>query len=157
MSRPAAHAFASANLGAQIVRAFGRGAGGTGGWILLPRVDLDLHAHGERAPAIPEWAGWREERMPVVPESSAIELAPDWVCEVTADQVERTKKMALYARERVGHLWLCNPTIRVLEVYRLDGTDWSFVGAFAGPKAMPVPPFEAVPFEPGRLWDRGSS
>jgi len=28
---------------------------------------------------VPDIAGWRRERMPTLPKSSAFELAPDWV------------------------------------------------------------------------------
>ena len=62
--------------------------------------------------------------MPVLEDVPYSELAPDWVCEVVSPSTgrsDRVLKMPVYAREQVGHLWLVDPRLRTLEVYRLEG------------------------------------
>lgn len=81
-----------------------RGRGGPGGWIILD--EPELHLHGDIL--VPDIAGWRRERMPALPEGSAFDLAPDWVCEVLSPStasIDRTEKLPIYARERLAHVW----------------------------------------------------
>src|SRR5580700_3070151 len=78
-ARPALpHSRAATALGGELHGPFDRGRGGPGGWILLD--EPELHIHGDVL--VPDLAGWRRERMPELPDAAAIELAPDWVCEV---------------------------------------------------------------------------
>ena len=47
-----------------------------------------------------------------VPDRSFLTLAPDWLCETlspTTEKLDRTKKLGIYARERVPHVWLVDP------------------------------------------------
>jgi hypothetical protein len=76
--RPAApHALAASVLGIELGGPFHRGkGGGPGGWILLD--EPELHLRGGHV-LVPDLAGWRRERMPEVPATTAFELAPDWV------------------------------------------------------------------------------
>jgi Uma2 family endonuclease len=73
----------------------------------------------------PDIAGWRRERVPADffgDDDAFTAVAPDWVCEVlspSTEVVDRTKKMRIYRREGVGHLWLVDPLKRRLEVYTL--------------------------------------
>ncbi len=93
-----------------------------GGWVVL--IEPELHL-GPRPDVVdPDLAGWRRERLPEEPEEAAIRTPPDWVCEILSDSTEamdRGVKRRIYRREGVGHLWLCDPRIRTLEVYRLEG------------------------------------
>lgn len=63
-------------------------------------------------------AGWRLERMPIITnETPYFTLSPDWACEVLSPstaKLDRAKKLPLYARERVGHVWLVDPALRTL-------------------------------------------
>jgi Uma2 family endonuclease len=82
----------------------------------------ELHLHGDVL--VPDLAAWRRERMPQMPEASAFEIAPDWVCEVLSAStaaVDRAEKLPIYAREGVAHVWLVDPTARTLEIFRLEG------------------------------------
>jgi Uma2 family endonuclease len=93
--------------------------------------------------------------MPSLPESSAFELSPDWVCEVlspTTASVDRTEKLPIYARERVAHVWLVDPLLQTLEVLRLDGTGYRIVGAWRAEAVVQVEPFEALPIRLADLW-----
>src|SRR5512145_528259 len=117
--RAPSHALVASSLGADLHGPFHRGRGGPGGWILLG--EPELHLKGDML--VPDIAGWRRERMPALPQTSAFELAPDWACEVLSPStaaVDRTVKVPLYAREGVTHVWLIEPMAKTLEALRLD-------------------------------------
>lgn len=104
---------------------------------------------------VPDLAGWRHERMPVVPDVAFFELAPDWVCETVSprrEEIDRVRRMPIYAREGVGHLWLVNPVEKTLEVYGLEHGRWIVVGTYAGDVRVRAEPFAAVELEMGRWW-----
>jgi Uma2 family endonuclease len=102
--RPATpHARAASSLGGELYGPFDRGRGGPGGWIILD--EPELHLGGDVL--VPDLTGWRKERMPALPDVVGIELAPDWVCEVLSPStapIDRTRKVPIYARERIGHV-----------------------------------------------------
>ena len=104
---------------------------------------------------VPDLAGWRRERMPVFPNVEAFELAPDWVCEVVSPstvRLDRVRKMAVYAREKVTNLWLLDPLAHTLEVYRLEADGWFVVSTHAGAERVRVEPFDAVELDMTRWW-----
>ncbi len=150
--RPAAlHARASSRLGAELDGPFDRGKGGPGGWLLLDEPELHLGVDV----VVPDLAGWRRERMPVLPDTAAFELAPDWVCEVLSPStaaIDRAVKMPIYAREEVGHVWLVDPIVRTLEVFRRDGASWRLVGVFRDEASVRAEPFQSVALELAGLW-----
>lgn len=124
-----------------------------GGWVFAFEPELHLG----RDVLVPDLAGWRRERLPELPDVAAMELAPDWVCEMlstSTERVDRTRKMAVYAREGVKHLWLVDPTPQTLEVYRLESGRWSLLGAHGGAGTVHAEPFEALALELGSLWRR---
>lgn len=49
---------------------------------------------------MPDLAGWRRDRMAEPPEAAAIELAPDWICEVLSPGVRRERVVGGAARAR---------------------------------------------------------
>jgi Uma2 family endonuclease len=150
--RPAPpHARAASSLGGELYGPFDRGRGGPGGWIILD--EPELHLHGDVL--VPDIAGWRRERMPALPEASSFELAPDWVCEVLSPStapVDRSEKLPIYARERVGHVWLVDPLVKTLEVLRLDGSGYRIVGAWHGQATVQCEPFESLAIRLVDLW-----
>jgi len=152
--RPASlHALATSALVAGLSGPFQRGKGGPGGWIIL--FEPELHLHGDVV--VPDIAGWRRERMPELPDAAAFELAPDWVCETLSPSDpahDRVRKMPVYAREQVAHLWLVDPRAKTLEVYRLDAGRWVVVGAWSDDARVRVEPFDAIELELGELWAR---
>jgi Uma2 family endonuclease len=107
--RPAARrARASFKLGARLDDPFDNGVGGPGGWYFA--IEPELHL-GEDV-LVPDLAGWRRARMETFPDTAAIELAPDWVCELLSPGTRRfdlTEKRDLYGANGVGHLWLADP------------------------------------------------
>lgn len=144
MSRPAVpHANAGSNLVSLVGGPFRFGIGGPGGWVIL--FEPELH-FGEDV-LVPDLAGWRRERMPEVPGTPAISLAPDWVCEILSPstmKLDRTKKLAVYARQAVSHLWLIDPLERTLEVLRLSNGLWSIAQVFTDDAVVRAEPFEAI-------------
>ncbi len=153
--RPASpHSRASSRLGA-ILGPFDMGTQGLGGWIILDEPELRLGPGPDVL--VPDLAGWRRERMPGMPTVPAWTLAPDWLCEVlspSTEALDRSRKMAVYAREGVKHLWLVDPRIQTLEVYRLEGGRWDRLGTHTGNVLVHAEPFEALPLKLALLWER---
>jgi Uma2 family endonuclease len=85
-----------------------------------------------------------------------IELPPDWVCEVLSERTEamdRGKKMRLWRREKVAHVWLLSPELRTLEVYALAAQErYSLVDTYEGNAGVRAEPFDAVELDLSALW-----
>jgi Uma2 family endonuclease len=124
--RPAGpHAEAASVLGMDLGGAFHRRRGGPGGWIILDEPELHLGRHI----LVPDLAGWLRSRLPAVPPTPFLEVAPDWACEVVSpgsERIDRERKLPIYARERVSHVGVVNPLERMVEVYRLDGNGYHY-------------------------------
>ena len=76
-------------------------------------------------------------------------------CEVlspSTEAVNRADKMPVYARERVGHVWLVDPLTRTLEVFWLDGPTYRLMSTHRDEAIVTVPPFEALGLELAALW-----
>ena len=150
--RPALrHSQAASRAGVKLGGPFDLGNGGPGGWRILDEPELHLADDV----VVPDLAGWRRDRLPELPDDPWIALAPDWVCEVLSPSTmarDRTIKRAIYARERVGHLWLIDPGARTLEVLRLVESGYLVAAAYAGDEIAHPEPFEALPFELADLW-----
>jgi Uma2 family endonuclease len=150
--RPAGrHASCAFALSAEIGPAFQSGRGGPGGWLFM--FEPELHLVDDTL--VPDLAGWRRERLPSVPDTAAVTLAPDWVCEILSPSTERTdrvKKLPAYARHGVGHTWLINPSTRTLEGYRREGTSWVLVASRADDALVRAEPFDAIELDLLHLW-----
>jgi len=150
--RPAPrHALAAFSLGGELDGPFQKGRGGPGGWWILDEPELHLG----REVMVPDIAGWRRERMPGLPQTAWFELAPDWVCEVLSPstaRVDRADKLPLYAEFGVGHAWLVDPDLRLLEVYALEAGRWLVHATFQEHQVVCAPPFEAIRFDLSELW-----
>jgi len=150
--RPAiAHANAASVLGMELGGPFHRGKNGPGGWRLLDEPEL----HFGRDVLVPDLAGWRRERLPTIPDAAYIALAPDWICELlsaSTEIIDRTRKLAIYAREGVAHAWLVNPALRTLEVLALESGRWVLLDTHEGEAKVRAQPFDAIELELGALW-----
>lgn len=151
-SRPAfPHARASSVLGAELGGPFDRGRGGPGGWLILDEPEL----HFGRDVLVPDLAGWRRARMPEMPRGAYSELAPDWICEVLSPSTagfDRVKKLAIYLREGVRHLWFVDPEGRTLEVLAIERDHYALLATFEGNTTVRAAPFDALELELGALW-----
>jgi Uma2 family endonuclease len=65
---------------------------------------------------------------------------------------DRVRKVPIYARQRVQHVWLVDPAARTLEVLRLDGDGYRLVLAADGDAPVRAEPFDAIELELGLLW-----
>jgi len=150
--RPAIpHARVSSRLGSELDGPFDRGRGGPGGWILVDEPELHLHEDI----IVPDLAGWRRERLPRLPNAAYFELAPDWACEVlspSTTKIDRSDKLAIYAREHVGYVWFVDPLARLLEVLRLGGPRYEIFATHKDDETVRAEPFEAVALELSALW-----
>ncbi len=153
--RPATpHARASARLSVDLMGRFDDPPGGDdapGGWWML--VEPELHFGADVL--VPDLAGWRRETLPSIPDAPAISVAPDWLCEVLSPstaRLDRARKMRVYAREGVGHVWLLDPVARVLEIFRLDREHWMLVATYEGDDTIRAEPFDALPLTMRRWW-----
>jgi len=150
--RPAPkHARASSIIGGELVPPYDQGRSGPGGWWILFEPELHLGRHI----MVPDLAGWRRERMPSFPEEAYFTLAPDWVCEVLSPGTARTDrvvKMPIYAQQGVEWLWLVEPILHTLEVFRLHEGHWLLEAAWQEADEVSAPPFDGIAFSLGGLW-----
>ena len=153
--RPASpHAYAASMIGMEVGPPFHRGVGdpaGPGGWW----ITLEPELHFGDDVLVPDWAGWRRDHMPTFPSVPFFTQAPDWACEVispSTGRIDRSRKMRIYAREGIGHLWLVDPLEQTLEVYRLDAGRWMVVAVFAGDEVVRAEPFDAIELGLARWW-----
>jgi len=152
--RPATpHAWASTVLSQDLgpLNGHAGGAGRPGGWWIL--MEPELH-FGEDV-LVPDVAAWRHERMATVPNAAFFTLAPDWVCEVispSTGRIDRSRKMTIYAREGVRHLWLVDPLANTIEVYRLDAGRWIVSSNHGGDDVVRAEPFDAIAIAVARWW-----
>jgi Uma2 family endonuclease len=69
-----------------------------------------------------------------------------------SERVDRERKLPIYARERVAHVWLVNPLKRMVDVYRLDGDGYRLVVTRSGTGRVRLEPFGAIEIELEALW-----
>ena len=142
---------AASILSGELIPPFGRGRGGPGGWIIL--IEPELHLGDEVV--VPDLAGWRRERLPVVPDAAYFTVPPDWVCEVLSPSTERTdraEKLPIYAARGIGHAWLVHPRRRTLEAFRLHEGKWLALAVYKDDDKAQIEPFEAIELDLAALW-----
>jgi Uma2 family endonuclease len=147
----AAHARATAKLGARLDQRFDGGSP-PGGWILLDEPELHLGADI----LVPDLAGWRRERLPEMPASGYFAVAPDWICEVLSPstaRLDRGKKLSAYGREGVPFVWLIDPDAQTLEVLtRGEDGRYTIAAVHSGDDVAFAVPFEVFGLELRALW-----
>lgn len=148
------HARSAGELHGELRGPFDRGRGGPGGWLILPEPELRLGLLPDVL--VPDLAGWRRERLPEGFITGAFAaVAPDWCCEVlspSTEKVDRGRKLAIYHREGVRHVWLVSPVLRSVEVYRRADIGWLLLATFEGDAVVRAEPFDAVPLDLAGLW-----
>lgn len=151
--RPAPrHSNAQGGLAAKIGGPFHfDGDGGPGGWWIL--IEPEVHL-GDNV-LVPDLGGWRRSRMPRLPDQAAIDLPPDWVCEVMSPstrQFDRGEKARRYAEAGVPHLWMVDVDARLLEVFERREGSWLLRASLMDDDPVRQPPFDAAEFGLGALW-----
>ena len=151
--RPARrHTRTSSRLGYAVGGPFEFDPEGPGGWIITDEPELHLAADI----VVPDLAGWRVERYPESEQDEPFyTVAPDWLCEVLSPSTagfDRVKKLRIYCREAIAHVWLIDPNARTLEVFRLDGASYRLVAQHEGDETERVEPFDAIELQLDLLW-----
>lgn len=153
--RPAGpHTHAGSSIGGDLNGPFARKPGGPrgpGGWW----IDFEPELHLDDDILVPDFAGWRRERMPLPYSTAYVTLPPDWVCEVLSPStagIDRIRKSRIYARHGVSHMWLVDPRSHTLEVYELLDGRWLQIQTFEGNEVIRARPFDAVELEMERWW-----
>ena len=152
--RPASpHARASSVIGGDLGPFDGRPVppGRPGGWWILDEPELHLGG----SVLVPDLAGWRRERMPVIPKDHVFAIPPDWVCEVLSPstrQFDVRRKLPVYAAHEVTNAWLVDPEARTLEVFRLENSRWSMVAVLGGNEIARAEPFDAIDIDLPSIW-----
>ncbi len=130
-----------------------RGGGGRpGGWWLANEVDIAFDAENVLRPDV---AGWRRDRVAVMPREWPTTVTPDWVCEVLSASTARRDlgtKRDTYHRARVGHYWVVDRNSRVLLVYRWTEVGYALVLTGGETDTVHAEPFGAVGIYVGRLF-----
>lgn len=147
------HGLVVTSLADELVSPFQKGRNGPGGWWII--AEPELHFIQDTEVDVPDLAGWRRERMPLLPQGHRCTVVPDWVCEILSKStasIDREIKMPIYARFGVAYAWLVDPLARTLEACALTDGAWREIGRFAGTQQVSVPPFEAVTINLGDLW-----
>ena len=159
MPRPRrSHLRATSGLGSFLFGAFHVGTLGPGGWTII--FEPELHLGPEPDIVVPDIGGWRKGRLVdrEDEDEAFITVVPDWVCEILSPstfRVDRMKKMPIYARERVGHVWLVDSREKTIEVFRHVDKSYMLVGTYGGDDAVRAEPFDAVEIPTAFLWGKG--
>ncbi|HSC28180.1 MAG TPA: Uma2 family endonuclease, partial [Vicinamibacterales bacterium] len=150
--RPApTHAWASSTLAGLLNPAFSHGRGGPGGWWIIAEPEIHLRTDV----LVPDFAGWRRERMSALPQTAFFPLAPDWVCEIISPstaRLDRGRKLRIYARESVRHAWIIDPFAQTIEVLRLERSRWVLASTYDGHAIVRIEPLDAIDLELPLLW-----
>lgn len=153
--RPAVeHGIATTELVTDLNATLRKARGGPEGWWFV--VEPELH-FGEDV-LVPDIAGWRQSRMPNAPTGPFSTLAPDWLCETLSPstaKLDRTKKLRVYARERVQYVWLVDPRRKTLEALRLRGSSWVTQATYRAHDRVREEPFDSVEIDLAVLWGKG--
>jgi Uma2 family endonuclease len=151
-SRPRfTHSSVGTTLTGELIPPFQRGRGGPGGWIFLFEPELHL---GDDI-LVPDLAGWRCERLPVIEDVAFGTIPPDWLCEIlsrSTEKVDRIDKLPIYAAEGVKHVWLIHPLRRTLEVFRHHDGQWLAVATHQDDQRVRAEPFDAIELDLAILW-----
>lgn len=152
LPRPANdHVQATSALGGELYGTFQRNRSSPGGWWLVDKPEL----HFGSDVLVPDLAGWRRTRMPVIPRTPSFTLVPNWVCEVLSPstvELDRVRKKHIYAREGIEYVWLIDPAGRTLEAFQLQGGRWLQWGAWCDDDRVRAAPFDAMELELQVLW-----
>jgi Uma2 family endonuclease len=152
--RPAPpHAWATGALFGDLDGPFNKARGGPGGW----RIMFEPELHFGKDVLVPDIAGWRTSRASKPFTGAFITLAPDWLCETLSPstaKLDRTKKLGIYAREGVPHVWFVHPKRQTLEVIALRGSNLVTQATYGAHQKVRLEPFEAVEIDLAFLWDK---
>jgi Uma2 family endonuclease len=147
------HARVLSALGAKLFSVFDDGVRGAGGWWVLDEPELHL----ANDVLVPDIAAWKRERLPALPDTPAIEVVPDWVCEILSPattELDREQNLPSSARHGVRWLWLIDPPLQRVEVYGQEAGRWSLLDTALAEEMLAAEPFASLSIELASLWPR---
>ena len=146
------HGLAATVLGSRLTPPYYFGeSGGPGGWVFIIEPEISFGANI----IVPDLAGWRRDKFPEHEDHNWISVAPDWVCEIISPstaKVDKADKLPIYAKHGVSHLWLIDPDVKTLDVFRLESGKWLFLGTSAENDCIRAEPFLDIEIALGDLW-----
>lgn len=146
------HSYVEGLLVDDLTSPFQRGRGGPGGWWILVEPGIELPGSAE---VVPDLAGWRKERLPVLPPDHPVTVVPDWVCEIlspTTRGFDQRIKRAFYARVGVSYLWFIDLDAHTLTVSKLIDGRWSELAVFGEADVVRAEPFDAIEITLAEWW-----
>lgn len=117
---------------------------GSVGWWILSEIGVFYDIHNS---CVHDLAGWRRERLPVLPEESFVKILPDWVCEILSpgghkrDTVEKLKLLQKY---EVPFYWLIDPDELTLTAYQLSIKGYIVSGVAQTGENVRLEPFTEI-------------
>ena len=102
---------------------------------------------GSRLELNERWCTGTNSRAPAASAMAVCEVIPP-----STERVDRSRKMPIYAREGVAHLWLLDPIVRTLEVLRLEAGCWVLIATHTDADVVRAEPFEAIAIDLASLW-----
>lgn len=93
--------------------------------------------------------------MQRLPNAPAIDVAPDWICEVISVKtalLDRARKLPRYARNGVPSAWIVDPVMHTIEIYRLENDRASAVVTIPASGAVVAEPFAPCELDLNDLW-----
>ncbi len=146
MSRPGAgHRRAHKSVLLGLGRA-DEGSGGTG-WCL--EIEAEVRLPNDKL-AVPDLSGWRVERVPTLPDENPLDVIPDWCCEIlspTTARDDRRLKLPLYAESGIVHVWLVDPSARLVEVFETRAGRPTLLATADDDEVVALPPFLELPID----------
>ena len=146
------HSYVEGLLVHDLTSPFQRGRGGPGGWWILVEPGIELPGSPE---VVPDLAGWRKERLSVLPLDHLITVVPDWVCEIlspTTRGFDQRIKRPFYARLGVSHLWFIDLDAHTLTLSKLVDGRWSELAVFGDADVVRAEPFDAIEIAMAEWW-----
>lgn len=141
-ARGSALAATAAALGAPFHRRAG-GPSGPGGWWLGCSVDILVGADG----LCPDLAGWRRDRVAVMPRDRPVTLTPDWICEIVSESNrghDTITRLVRYHQAGVPHTWILDQLDRTLTVHRHGPDGYVIVLRAGADERVRAEPFDAI-------------
>jgi Uma2 family endonuclease len=123
---------------------------GAGWWIVRK---MELHVGGDVL--VPQFMGYRKERMAELRDVPFFEEVPDWVCDVVSlsNAVHvHERRMPRYAAHGIEHLWVVDSIAKEIEVYQRQGSGWCLTAIHQGTALIRAVPFEAGEINLAHLW-----
>ena len=147
------HSDAQSEVISELRTSFNRRGGGghPGGWWIRGELDIALASNGYR----PDVAGWRRDRVPVMPKERPITIRPDWICEVISQSnatTDTVKKLRRYHQAGIPHYWLVDPATQTLAVYRHHAEGYLNVLVAEKGDTVRAEPFQAIELRIGLLF-----